>query len=236
MHEWPTTLEEAEAIQQQLRTQAITRDELGDVRTVAGVDAGYEGDLARAAVVVLAYPSLEPLDYAVARRPALFPYIPGFLSFRETPAVLAALEQLRVTPDLLICDGQGIAHPRRFGIACHIGVLIDRPTIGCAKSRLVGHHDPVPDERGAHVPLVHRGELIGAVLRTRPGTKPLYISPGHRVSMATALSYVMACTTRYRLPETTRAADALASRGTLPLLRGQAAGDTPPEQQQLPLT
>lgn len=236
MHEWPTTLEEAEAIQQQLRTQVITRDELGDVRTVAGVDAGYEGDLARAAVVVLAYPSLEPLDYAVARRPALFPYIPGFLSFRETPAVLAALEQLRVTPDLLICDGQGIAHPRRFGIACHIGVLIDRPTIGCAKSRLVGHHDPVPDERGAHVPLVHRGELIGAVLRTRPGTKPLYISPGHRVSMATALSYVMACTTRYRLPETTRAADALASRGTLPLLRGQAAGDTPPEQQLLPLT
>src|SRR5436853_3930113 len=146
MHEWPTSLEAAQAIQERLRTQVITHDDLGEVGAVAGVDAGYEGELARAAVVVLAYPSLEPPDNAVARRPAPIPYVPGFLSFRETPAVMAALDELRVHPDLLICDGQGIAHPRRFGIASHIGVLSGLPTIGCAKSLLTGHHGPVPDE------------------------------------------------------------------------------------------
>lgn len=221
-HEWPTSLEAAQAIQERLRTQVITHDDLGEVRTVAGVDAGYEGELARAAVVVLAYPSLEPLDYAVARWPAPIPYVPGFLSFRETPAVMAALDELRVHPDLLICDGQGIAHPRRFGIASHIGVLSGLPTIGCAKSLLTGHHGPVPDERGVHVPLTYRGEPIGAVLRTRVGTKPLYISIGHRISLPTAIQYVMACTTKYRLPETTRFADKLASHGTLPVIAARA--------------
>lgn len=221
-HEWPTTLDEAHAIQQRLRAQVITHDALGDVRTVAGVDAGYEdeGQVARAVVVVLAYPSLEPLDYSVAREPARFPYIPGFLSFREGPAVIAALEQLRVRPDLLICDGQGIAHPRRLGIASHIGVLTDMPSIGCAKSLLVGRHAPVPDERGATVPLMHRGEQIGAVLRNRQGVKPVFISVGHRIGLETALNYVMSCTTRYRLPETTRLADGLASHGRIPKIRG----------------
>jgi deoxyribonuclease V len=177
--------------------------------------------LARAAIVVLEYPSLRPLDYAIARRPTTFPYVPGFLSFRETPAVLAALDQLHVRPDLLICDGQGIAHPRRFGIACHVGLLAGMPSIGCAKSRLVGHHAPVPDERGAAVPLTHRGEQIGVALRTRPGTKPLYISVGHRISLDTAIGYVMSCTTKYRLPETTRAADGLASHGRVPAITGE---------------
>jgi deoxyribonuclease V len=186
------------------------------------VDAGYEGDpqagqaLARAAVVVLAYPSLEPLDYVVARRPAPIPYVPGFLSFREAPAVLAALDELRVRPDLLICDGQGIAHPRRLGIATHVGLLAGIPSIGCAKSLLVGRHDPVPDERGAYVPLTHRGEQIGVVLRTRVGVKPVYVSVGHRISLPSAISFVMACVTKYRLPETTRAADGLASHGKIP--------------------
>ena len=222
MHDWPTTLEEAQAIQQRLRAQVISHDDFGEVRTIAGVDAGYEGDpqagqaIARAAVVVLAYPSLEPLDYAVARRPAPIPYIPGFLSFREAPAVLAALDELRVRPDLLICDGQGIAHPRRLGIASHIGVLTDLPSIGCAKSLLVGHHPPVPDERGAYVPLTHRGEQIGVVLRTRVGVKPVYVSVGHRVGLPAAISFVMSCVTKYRLPETTRAADGLASHGKIP--------------------
>jgi deoxyribonuclease V len=222
MHDWPTTLEEAQAIQQRLRSQVITHDDFGEIRTIAGVDAGYEGDpqagqaLARAAVVVLAYPSLEPLDYVVARRPAPFPYIPGFLSFREAPAVLAALEELRVRPDLLICDGQGIAHPRRLGIAAHVGLLAGIPSIGCAKSLLVGRHDPVPDERGAYVPLIHRGEQVGVVLRTRVGVKPVYVSVGHRVSLSSAIGFVMSCVTKYRLPETTRAADGLASHGKIP--------------------
>lgn len=217
-HEWPTTLDEALAVQQQLRAQVVTHDDLGEVRVVAGVDAGYEdeGQTARAVVVALAFPTLEPLDYAVARRPAIFPYIPGFLSFREGPAVIAALDALRVRPDLLICDGQGIAHPRRLGIASHIGVLTNMPSIGCAKSLLTGRHGPVPEERGAWTPLTHRGEPIGAVLRTRVGVKPVFISVGHRVSLPTALHYVMACTTRYRLPETTRLADGLASHGRVP--------------------
>ena len=159
---------------------------------------------------------LQPLDYAVARRPAPIPYVPGFLSFREAPAVMAALDELRVRPDLLICDGQGIAHPRRLGIASHVGLLAGLPSIGCAKSLLVGHHGPVPDERGAHVPLTYRGEQIGVVLRTRVGVKPLYISIGHRISLPSAIHYVMSCITKYRLPETTRAADGLASHGKIP--------------------
>lgn len=221
-HKWPTTIEEAEAIQRRLRTQVITEDDLGEVRTVAGVDAGYEdqGRTARAVAVVLAFPSLEPLEYTVAREEARFPYVPGFLSFREGPAVLAALEQLRARPDLVIFDGQGIAHPRRLGIASHIGVLTDLPTIGCAKSLLVGRHAPLPDVRGASVPLLHRGEQVGAALRTRAGVRPVYVSVGHRVSLETALWYVMSCTTKYRLPETTRLADALASHGRAPQIRG----------------
>jgi deoxyribonuclease V len=226
MHNWPTTLEEAQAIQQRLRTEIIDHDDFGEVRTIAGVDAGYEGDsqasqtIARAAVVVLAYPTLQPLDYVVARRPAPFPYVPGFLSFREAPAVLAALAELRVRPDLLICDGHGIAHPRRLGIATHVGLLAGIPSIGCAKSLLVGHHAPVPDERGGYVPLTHRGEQIGVVLRTRVGVKPIYVSVGHRVSLPSAINFVMSCVTKYRLPETTRAADGLASHGKIPRIEG----------------
>ncbi len=215
---WPTTFEEAREVQKALRSRIVTTDDFGPVRTVAGVDTGYEGDVARAAVVVLEFPSLAPVDYAVGRRPAPFPYVPGYLSFREVPAVLAAFEALRTKPDLLLCDGQGIAHPRRLGIATHLGVLLDLPSVGCAKSRLCGRSGPVPDARGAHVPLVDRGEVVGAVLRSREGTQPLYVSPGHRVSVATAVHFVMACTTRYRLPETTRAADKLASDGVLPKL------------------
>jgi deoxyribonuclease V len=218
MQDWPKTLQEAQEVQQQLRGQVIARDELGPVRLIAGVDAGYEGEEAKAAVVLLAYPSLEPVEYTMARRPVLFPYVPGFLSFRETPAVMAALAQLKARPDLILCDGQGIAHPRRFGIACHIGVLSGLPTVGCAKSILVGRHDPLPDVRGAQVPLLHKGEPIGVALRTREKVKPLYISIGHKISLPTALEYVMSCVTKYRLPEPTRAADALASHGKLPLI------------------
>jgi len=205
---------QARAVQESLRGKVIAGDKLGVVKTVAGVDVGFEraGAVTRAAVVVLDFPSLEPREQAVARQPTRFPYVPGFLSFREAPAVLAALEQLRQAPDLLLCDGQGIAHPRRFGIACHLGVLTDIPSIGVAKSRLIGTHGTVPEEKGAWVPLMEAGEVIGAVLRTRNGVKPLYVSIGHRVSLDTAIDYVLRCTTKYRLPETTRLADRLASQ------------------------
>ena len=212
-HDWSLTVAEAIAIQEQLRGEIITSDQLGTVQYVAGVDMGFEADgtISRAAVAVLSFPELQLQESAIARRPTSFPYVPGFLSFREIPAVLDALEKINTIPDLILCDGQGIAHPRRFGIACHLGLLINMPTIGVAKSLLVGKHESVPDEKGSWQPLRHRNELIGAVLRTRPGTKPLYISSGHRVSLPTAIEYVMRCTPKYRLPETTRIADKLAS-------------------------
>ncbi|MEO1591103.1 MAG: deoxyribonuclease V [Cyanobacteria bacterium J06632_22] len=227
---WPETTTAAIALQNQLRTQVSTTDHLGPVHTVAGVDAGFEqnGTVTRAAVVVLSYPDLALLEYTLALRPTSFPYVPGLLSFREVPAVLDALAQLQTEPDLILCDGQGVAHPRRLGIACHLGLLVDCPTIGVAKSRLIGTHEDLPTEKGHWVPLMDTGEQIGAVLRSRTGTQPLYISPGHRISLKTALDYVLACTPKYRLPETTRLADRLASqRGPMPpaKLMGQDTGE-----------
>lgn len=212
-HDWNLTPEAAIALQQKLRDRVILTDQFEEVRYVAGVDVGFEagGTVTRAAVAVLSLDDLQLQDRAIARRPTEFPYIPGLLSFREIPAVLDALEKLQIEPDLILCDGQGIAHPRRFGIACHLGVLIDRPTIGVAKSILVGRHAELPDQRGSWQPLIHKGETIGVALRTRPGTKPVYISPGHRISLETAIAYTIRCTTKYRLPETTRHAHKLAS-------------------------
>ncbi|MFW5664789.1 MAG: deoxyribonuclease V [Coleofasciculus sp.] len=212
-HSWTLTVEEATAIQNQLSREIITSDQLGEVKYVAGVDVGFEDNYAisRAAVAVLSFPELQLIEQAIARRPTTFPYIPGFLSFREVPVVLDALSQIKITPDLILCDGQGIAHPRRFGLACHLGLLITVPTIGVAKSRLIGQHEELPPEKGNWQPLRHRGEVIGAVVRSRTGVKPLYVSPGHRISLPTAIDYVLRCTPKYRLPETTRWADKLAS-------------------------
>jgi deoxyribonuclease V len=164
------------------------------------------GARARAAVVVLAFPSLEPVEESVVEQPCRFPYVPGLLAFREGPSILAAFRRLRARPDLLIFDGQGIAHPRRFGIAAHIGVLLDLPAIGCAKSRLTGTHGEPGPARGAWAPLVERGETIGAVLRTREGVKPVYVSVGHRLGLETALGLVLRCGGGCRLPEPTRRA------------------------------
>lgn len=213
-HAWDLDPAAAVELQRRLAVRVVRTDALGPVRHVAGVDVGFEAanTVTRAAVVVLAFPGLTVVDQAVARRPTTFPYIPGLLSFRELPAVLDAFERLTIMPDLILCDGQGIAHPRRFGIACHLGVWLDRPTIGVAKSRLIGTHEEVPPEKGAQRPLHDRGECIGAVLRTRTGVQPLYISIGHRISLPTAIDYVLRCTPRYRLPETTRAAHKLASK------------------------
>jgi len=213
IHRWDVSPREAIAIQQRLRELVRLEDCLDEVKRVAGVDVGFEqgNTVTRAAMAVLEFPGLELVDRSIVRQPTRFPYVPGLLSFREAPAVLEALRQLREPPDLLLVDGQGIAHPRRFGIACHLGVLSGIPSIGVAKSRLVGHHEEVPDERGSWVPLEDKGEIIGAVLRSRKGVRPLYVSPGHCVTLATAIEYVMACVTRYRLPETTRWAHRLAS-------------------------
>lgn len=206
------TPKEAIALQRELATRVSLRDDLPDVRTVAGVDVGFpERDTARAAVVVLRLSDLQPLDYALASEPVRFPYVPGLLSFRECPVIFAALEKLRLSPDLLLVDGQGIAHPRGLGVASHVALETGLPAIGVAKSRLVGEHGTVPDEKGGWTPLTYQEREIGAVLRTRVGVKPLFISPGHRISLATSIHYVMACVTRYRLPETTRWADGIAS-------------------------
>jgi deoxyribonuclease V len=213
LHRWDLTPKEAAALQAELAPRVVRADHVGEVRRVAGVDVGFEDDgkVTRAAVAVLDYPGLALVERVVAREPTRFPYIPGLLSFREAPAVLAAFRQLQAPPDLILYDGQGIAHPRRFGIASHVGLLLDTPTIGVAKTRLVGEHKALPARKGAWVPLVDRGETIGAVLRTRAGVAPLYVSIGHRVSLESAVRWVIACTTRYRLPETTRWAHHLAS-------------------------
>ncbi|HEY0721423.1 MAG TPA: deoxyribonuclease V [Gammaproteobacteria bacterium] len=212
-HRWDITPKEAVALQRRMCALVERCDRLGEVHLVAGVDVGYEANntITRAAVAVLRFPELTVESYAIARLPTTFPYVPGLLSFREIPAVLQALEQLPRLPDLLLCDGQGIAHPRRFGIAAHLGVLTDLPAIGVAKSRLIGAHGELPQEKGRWVPLCDHEEVVGAVVRSRNGVSPLYVSLGHRVSLATAIHYVLACTTRYRLPETTRWAHRLAS-------------------------
>lgn len=212
-HPWNLTPAEAIALQQQLRQRVERVDRLPEIRHVAGVDVGFEqgGAVTRAAVAVLAFPELRLVETALARRPTQFPYVPGLLSFRELPAVLDALAGLKTPPDVILCDGQGIAHPRRFGIACHLGVLLDLPTIGVGKTRLIGRHAEPGDVKGAWVPLIDGGETIGAVLRTRAGVKPVYVSSGHRISLETAIRLTLACVTRYRLPETTRQAHRLAS-------------------------
>jgi deoxyribonuclease V len=212
-HPWPDTAAAARLIQEALAPRVIRKDKLGRVKQVAGVDVGFEdsGKTTRAAVVVLSFPDLVPIDQAIFRCPTRFPYVPGYLSFREVPAVLEALHLLASEPDLILCDGQGLAHPRRFGLACHLGVLTDIPSIGVAKSRLIGEHGPLPPGKGSWVPLTDKGETIGAVLRTRDNVSPVYVSIGHRISLASAIDYVLRCTPRYRLPETTRQAHRLAS-------------------------
>jgi deoxyribonuclease V len=210
---WPVTLEDARVVQEQLRHQVILEDQFEPLQVVAGVDVGFEdaGETTRAAVVLIKFPELTPVGQAIARRPTHFPYVPGFLSFREIPAVLEALEQLDQKPQMLLCDGQGIAHPRGMGIASHLGVLTGYPTIGVAKSIVVGRHAELANERGSWQPMLYKGNVVGGALRTRSRYKPVYISPGHKVTLATALQIVMRCSPKYRLPETTRQAHNLAS-------------------------
>jgi len=183
----------------------------GTPRTIAGVDIGIRGERARAAIVVFAWPELVEVERSIAELPVRFPYVPGLLGFREVPCLVKAYERLEVRPDVALVDGHGLAHPRRFGVATHFGVELDLPTIGVGKSLLVGTHRAVGPRRGSGVRLVHLGEVIGTVLRTRAGVQPVIVSIGHRVDLVTAVRLVLRCALRYRLPEPIRAAHHAAS-------------------------
>lgn len=224
---WDLTPQEAVARQARLAQLVRAEDDFGAVGLVAGVDVGFENEntVARAAVVVLEYRTLKPVASAIARRPVTFPYVPGLLAYRELPVVLDAFAQLRREPDILIVDGQGLAHPRRFGIACHLGVLLDKPSIGCAKSVLVGRAETPENRIGAWTPMIHKGETIGAALRTKLNTKrginPVYVSIGHRICLESALKIVLDCCRGYRVPETTRYAHMVAGGEALEVDAGQ---------------
>jgi deoxyribonuclease V len=211
-HPWQLTPHEAVALQRQL-APLVREEPLPQApRTMAGVDMSVRGDQVQAAVVVLALPTLTIVDQAIWRGVVEFPYVPGLLSFRETPAVLRALEQLTTLPAVIMADAQGRAHPRRLGLACHLGVLLDWPVIGVAKSRLIGTFQEPPAEQGAHTPLTDRREIVGAVVRTRANAQPVYVSVGHRITLPQAIDLTLACTTRYRIPEPTRQAHLLSKR------------------------
>lgn len=210
MHPWNVSPEEAVALQRQLAPRVLEGQpvSLESVTTIAGVDASYaEGG--RGVVVVFSFPALEILDTAESSLPSVFPYVPGLLSFREAPLILSAMQSLRVKPDLLLVDGQGYAHPRRLGLASHLGLYLDMPSIGAAKSRLVGSYEEPGPEPGDRSPLVHRRETIGMVLRTKAHTKPLFVSVGYRITLPDAVDVVLRSLRGYRLPEPTRIADKL---------------------------
>jgi deoxyribonuclease V len=212
---WDGSIAGARALQAQLAQSLKLEDDYPTpLHVVAGIDVGFEDDgaITRAAAVLVDAQTLQPLAETVARLPTAMPYVPGLLSFRELPALFQALAQLPRQPDLIFCDGQGIAHPRRLGIAAHLGVATGLPTVGVAKSILVGTHGEVGPLPGARAALTHQGQTLGYALRSKPRCKPLIVSPGHRVSLARAPELVLACCTRYRLPEPTRLADRLASR------------------------
>ncbi len=208
LHEWLVTPSQAISIQRELAGRLSTKGDLRDVRLIAGIDISVpkSANFARGAAVILSYPELELIESQIVERDLDFPYVPGLLSFREAPVILDVCEKLTNTPDLILVDGQGIAHPRRFGLASHLGLLWDKPTIGCAKSRLCGEHEAVGTERGDSAKLVDREETIGTVLRTRNNVKPLYISAGHRVNLESAVQWVLDCGRGYRLPEPSRLA------------------------------
>jgi deoxyribonuclease V len=242
-HAWKVSTKEARAIQEKLRGEWEGGDRLGEIQTVAGLDAAFlivgsqaleksakrwsrlrEANRAIGCVVVYRFPDMEEIAREYAIVPLDFPYIPGLLSFREVPVLLAALKRLRELPDVLFCDGHGYAHPRRFGLACHLGVLVERAAIGCAKSILIGKHEALKEKSGSWTELVDEkagGERIGAVVRTRTGVRPMYVSQGHRVSLETAIRLTLAVCDGYRVPKPTRDADHFASQIKKKVLWGQ---------------
>ncbi len=218
LHNWELSIAQAIDLQQKLAAQVSRSSRVNTPHFIAGVDISVEKaeGMATGAVVVLSYPELRVVEIEVAHGRLDFPYVPGLLSFRESPLTLEACERLSITPDLILVDGQGVAHPRRFGLASHLGLFLDRPTIGCAKSLLCGRHDAPGVEPGGYAEVIDRGETIGAALRTRLGVKPVYVSIGHMVDLETAIHWVLECCHGYRLPEPTRLAH-LAAAGKLQL-------------------
>ncbi len=216
LHPWHVSYAEAIRLQRDLAKMVIRRStfRIDDLRHVAGCDVSYSSGTNRCycAVVVLSFPGLRPVRQETAIIDAGFPYIPGLLSFREIPGLVRAFEALDMVPDVVIVDGQGLAHPRRLGLGCHLGLILDVPTIGCAKSRLVGEYDTPGTERGATTDLVSRDELVGAVLRTRANVSPVFVSIGHKTDLKTAVELVLSCSPKFRLPETTRAAHRLVNQ------------------------
>ncbi len=208
LHDWKLNVSQAKDIQKQLAPEVLRTGEVATLQYIAGVDiaAGRASSIAQAAVVVLDYPDLKPVEIEVAQGILELPYIPGLLSFREAPLVLAAFRKIKLSPDIVMVDGQGIAHPRRLGIASHLGLLLDNVTVGCAKSRLCGSYITPAKEKGSYTDITDDGEIIGAALRTNTGIKPLFISTGHKISLENAVYWVMQCCRGYRLPEPTRLA------------------------------
>jgi deoxyribonuclease V len=217
VHSWDVTPREARALQEELRHLVKLKAPRKKPRIVVGLDVSVVNKHSRAAACAFNYKTLEPLDVAVADMPTPFPYVPGLLSFREIPVLVQAIERLAVDPDLILIDGHGIAHPRRIGVATHLGLLLDLPTIGCAKKRLTGRFDPPLNEAGSMSDLADEktGELIGKIVRTRTGGKPMFISPGHRMDLETAVQHVLHLSRGYRLPEPTRRAHQAAAGRTL---------------------
>ena len=215
IHGWDVSVAEAKEIQHSLADQVVKTGKLGNVELIAGVDiSGANSDgMSRGAIVLLQYPSMEVVERSVVTMKVEFPYVPGLLSFREMPLILAACRKLSAVPGLFIADGQGIAHPRRLGLAAHLGLVLDVPTIGCAKSVLCGTHGDLGDEPGDCVSLVDGDEVVGSALRTKRRVKPVYVSIGHRIDLDEACRWVLACCRGYRLPEPTRLAHQSASGG-----------------------
>lgn len=209
LHPWNLTIEAAIQLQKELQRQLILEDDFKKLEIIAGADLAFTQDQqqAIAGVVVYTYPDLVEIERTYALHPVEFPYVPGLLTFREGPALMKAFQQLKSQPDLILFDGQGIAHPRRMGIASHMGLILEKPTIGVAKSKLWGTYQEPGSHRGDHSPLEAGGQVIGSVLRTRDKVKPLFISPGHRVSLETAVKIVLQCHEGKRLPKPTRQAD-----------------------------
>jgi deoxyribonuclease V len=216
LHEWEVSSTRAKEIQLSLAKRVVTENGVIDPRLVAGIDISSPDahGVARGAVVVLSYPELSIVEIEIAQGKITMPYIPGLLSFRESPLILDACAKLSNIPALVLIDGQGIAHPRRLGLASHVGLFLGLPTIGCAKSILCGQHPPLAEEVGSHAELLDNGEIIGAALRTKSRVRPIYVSVGHKIDLASALQWVINCCRGYRLPEPTRLAH-LAAGGTL---------------------
>jgi deoxyribonuclease V len=214
LHDWNLTPGEAIEIQQRLRSLVKIEARTHEFKTIAGADISFNkfSETVYAGIVVLSFPGLQIVESVGVRSVARFPYVPGLLSFRETPSLLEAWDKLETMPDALMLDGQGIAHPRRFGIACHVGVLLDLPTIGCAKSILVGRHDELDPAAGCRQPLIDRGEQVGVALRTKKNVAPVYISTGHLIDLDMAVDLVLKSTGKYRQPEPTRQAHMLVNR------------------------